>query len=72
MENDASFGENMDEDNTNIEMLLNISYCFKTFRVIMIIINISYFIGMFWLSFIDIVDAYQFDGYDELNHCEEN
>ena len=38
MENDASFGENMDDDNTNIEMLLNISYCFKTFRVIMIII----------------------------------
>ena len=58
MENDPSFGENVDEDNTNIEMLLNISYCFKTFRLIMIIINISYFIGMFWLSFIGILDSH--------------
>ena len=66
--------ENMNEDNTNIEMLLNISYCLKTFRLVMIIVNVSFFIGTFWLIFIDVIDHHVKNGKvtDLLNDCDEN
>lgn len=74
MENNGSSGEIMDEDNTNIEMLLNISYGVKTFRLIMIIINISYFIGMFWLITIDYIDSFKHERGEDgqlHNNCEK-
>jgi len=45
------------EDNTNIELLLNVSYGFKTLKLLMIITSISYFVGMLWLIHIDISDS---------------
>lgn len=61
----------MNEDNTNIEMLLNISYCLKTFRLVLLILNISFFIGMFWLSLIDIIDSADLIHGDIINDCSK-
>ena len=49
----------MDKDQTNIQFLLNMSYFFKTMRLIMIIFNVSYFIGLIWLVFCDVVEYFR-------------
>lgn len=46
--------ENMDIDNNQIENLMMVNYGLKTFKLIIIIINISFFLGMFWLIFCDV------------------
>ena len=44
----------MENDNNNIELLITIGYAFKTFKLFIIIINISFFLGMFWLIYCDV------------------
>ena len=46
--------EDMDQDNNQIENLMIINYLLKTFKLIIIIINISFFLGMFWLIYCDV------------------
>ena len=46
--------DNMDIDNNNIMSILIISYFFKTFKVIAVVLTMSYFIGMFWYIFCDL------------------
>ena len=46
--------EDMDQDNNQIEFLMMVNYGLKTFKLIILIINISFFLGMFWLIFCDV------------------
>ena len=46
--------EDMDQDNNQIENLMIVNYLLKTFKLIIIIINISFFLGMFWLIYCDV------------------
>ena len=45
------------EDHINIEFLLVISYLFKTFRLIVMIVSVSFFIGMFFFIYIDLIQS---------------
>jgi len=48
VENDDPMGDNKDIDNTKIRKLLLISYFLKTFKQVVIILNVSYFLGILW------------------------
>ena len=52
--NDSRFASNIHESNNMIEETLLISYILKIIRVIIIIINASYLVGMFWLIILEI------------------
>ena len=54
IENDPDLGEDTLKDNNRIEFLLFISYGFQTFKLFIIIVNISFFVGMFWLIYCDV------------------
>lgn len=46
---DHSIGEDTINDHNNIERLLCTSYLLKTFKIIIIISNITYFLGVLWI-----------------------
>lgn len=54
IKNDPELAENSDLDNNNIMLILMISYFFKTFKLVVIILTVSYFIGMVWYIYCDI------------------
>ena len=37
-------------------MIMTITYALKTFRLVIIIINVSYFLAMIWFIYADIVE----------------
>ena len=49
-----SLAEDMDEDHNQIENLMVVNYMLKTLRLIIIIVNIAFFIGMFWLIYCEV------------------
>jgi hypothetical protein len=46
--------EDMVEDNNNITKMILINFSIRIIKLIIIILNISYFLGMFWLIFTDL------------------
>jgi hypothetical protein len=48
-ENDIELAENKNLDSGRIKTILVVSYLMKTFKLAMIIFNISYIVGMIWL-----------------------
>ena len=44
----------MESDNNNIMSILIISYLYRTFKVGIVVLSMSYFIGMFWYIFCDL------------------
>ena len=62
--------DNKLEDNTKIITLMYIDYSLKTLKLIIIISNCSYFIGIIWYIFCEFELDFQY-GYDE-NHIEKN
>ena len=48
-ENDIELAENKNLDSNKIKTILIVSYLMKTFKLVMIIFNISYIVGMIWL-----------------------
>ena len=46
---DEEFANNRDESKNNIETILFISYALKTIQLTVVILNISYILGMFWI-----------------------
>lgn len=54
IKNNPELSEDIINDHNNIETLLYVSYTIKTFKLVIIIINISYFVGMFWLIYCEI------------------
>ena len=51
---DPELAENSDLDNNNIMIILMISYFFKTFKLVVIILTVSYFMGMLWWIYCDL------------------
>ena len=51
---DPKLGQDQTDDHNRIELIMKIDYCLKTLKLIIIIINISFFIGIFFLVFCEI------------------
>ena len=49
-----SLANDNDKDSNNIELMLYISYSLKTLKLILMIGNISFFLGIFWLIFCEL------------------
>ena len=61
IEENPNFGEDIDVDHSKIKQTLYLSYILKIIRLMIIIFNISFFVGIFWLSFCKIkrdIEAY--------------
>ena len=54
IDDEPELADNSDLDNNNIMTILMISYFFKTFKLIVVIVTISYFMGMLWYIFCDL------------------
>ena len=52
--NDSRFAQGKHESNNMIEETLLVSYILKIFRVIIIILNASYLVGMMWLIILEL------------------
>lgn len=61
IEEDHDLANNVDIDNNKIEELLRISYVLKTIKLIIIIINISFLTGTFWLMLCEFVHDFVYD-----------
>lgn len=59
IQNEPELAENSDLDNNNIMLILMISYFFKTFKLVIIILTVSYFIGMVWYIYCDLTSYKQ-------------
>ena len=46
---DHVLAEDMLNDNNNIEFLIKLGYFFKTLKLVLVILTISYFVGALWL-----------------------
>ena len=42
-------GEDTSQDHNKVETLLNIKFFLKTMKLVLIIVNLSYYLGIFWL-----------------------
>lgn len=49
IQNDPVLANDFDKDNNNIGIILAISNILKTLRLIVLLFNFSYFIGMSWI-----------------------
>ena len=47
-------GEDIEQDHNQIINLLYIHYGFKTMKLVVIIFNLSYFLGMLWIVVCDV------------------
>ena len=68
IENEDPLAHNKIEDNTKIETILFISFSMKTFKLVIIITIISYFLGMLWYVLCEIeLDFFEdyFEGGDQ-------
>ena len=54
IKNKPELADDMDQDNNQIEFLMMVNYGLKTLKLIILIINISFFLGMFWLIYCDV------------------
>ena len=50
-------GEDTLNDNNKITTIMHVNYCMRTFRVIIILLNICYFFGTFWYIYVQITLA---------------
>ena len=46
----------MEEDHNNIVLLIIFGNCFKMFRLVTLIVMISYFVGIYFYIFCDLTD----------------
>ena len=54
IQTDKMLAENITIDNNNITKMLIINFVIKVFKLVLIIMNISYFIGFFWYLLSDL------------------
>ena len=69
IEENPALGNNSDADNNCIELQLFISYTLKTLRLAIIILNIAYLTGVFWLFIVEFVNDFILD-IDLENHLD--
>lgn len=72
---DPSFGEDTSQDLNNFEFLLKLKYALKTIYLVLIMLSISFFIGMMWHKFVDMqLEIYSIiykDSTDDLDKAKE-
>ena len=61
IKNNKTLAENSNIDNNKIMTLILLSYFFKTFKLVVIIITVSYFVGIGWF----ILCQLTYKGFDE-------
>ena len=61
VENDEELANNREIDNNNIEEILIISYVLKIFKLIVVIMNITYLIGMIWMILCELIADFYMD-----------
>ena len=49
------------ENKNNVESLMFISYALKTFQLTIVILNISYILGMIWYIILEFVQDFVYD-----------
>lgn len=54
MQNDPFLANNMEIDSNKIERIIIISYVIKIFRIVVIIVILGYFLGIFWYILADL------------------
>jgi len=62
IENDKELAEDTTQDNNNIEFIMKFGFFLKTLKLIIVIINSSYFMGVFWLIYCQIT-TYLYEEY---------
>ena len=73
IDDEPELADNSDLDNNNIMTILMIYYFFKTFKLIVVIVTISYFMGMLWYIFCDLtfIPLEELDGSQDVGFLEE-
>ena len=51
IKNDPNVGEDTINDHNNIEEIMFTGYTLKTLKLVIIIFNLSYFLGLVWIIF---------------------
>lgn len=69
---DQDIGESMDLDSTNIKQIIIIGFLFKILKLIMIIFNISYFLGFFWYISCEIKRDLHAAAVEHIRNLQEN
>ena len=76
IEEKPALGSNMDADNNCIELQLFISYTLKTMRLAIVILNIAYLTGVFWLFMVEFVNDFildiDIDGHEDYINDDNN
>jgi hypothetical protein len=51
IKDDKELAEDITQDNNNIEGIMKFGFFLKTFKLVIVIINTSFFMGVFWLIY---------------------
>ena len=65
IKNDPARANNMLEDNNNITTLLMIYYAVQITRLVLIILNVSFFLGIFWYITCDLMRDFKAEGLED-------
>jgi len=61
MELDPELNEDFDTDSNKLEEMLLLNYFLKIFKLVLIIMNLSYLFGVFWMVVCEAVMDFQYD-----------
>lgn len=61
IERDPTLATNLDIDSNNIEEMLVFSYFLKIFKLVIIILNLSYLFGVMWICLCEAIFDFKFD-----------
>jgi len=54
-------GEDIAQDHNKMSVFMYISYSLKTLKLIVLILNVSFFLGVLWLIFCEVSTDYMID-----------
>lgn len=55
IERDPLLDDNLDKDMNSIDWLIKVRYMLKTFKLILMLFNVSYFTGILWIIYCDVM-----------------
>ena len=61
LEDDPELNNNLDVDSNKLEEMLLLNYFLKILKLVIIILNLSYLFGVFWMCLCEAVLDFQFD-----------
>lgn len=63
-------GEDTSDDHNKVEFLLLVKYMIRTFKLVIVILNFSYFIGIGWLILCENNELFTFMYYRDIAEAE--